>query len=638
MTIPATPSNIDNSKSHLQKTSKSSVNGKKNAARFTTTERSVGKMRRQQISRWASEKDVAISGTQIMKCDFSSLVNWNVKGEEMTTNCPSIMDEYLRLVVDHVNKERADFKAIIAIKEAEEKADAEAREALKKGKKVEMRNTERKARSRSRSPRKLRPRQVRVRSPLAPKKDKTASAAPHLNCKVTSVELDPKKDKTSPPVVQPSCKMISVERFEKILIPAKRGPPSPKLIPNLDVELTKILQEIDADPANSRTLDYLFIPVHISGAHMVLIGLAPKQKFAFVLDSHMVAGPTNPNPVETAANAWYTKALKALLLMLDPTVKFSKNNKSVTVADRGRVWHLFGQYVLRSRKTDRSPNAVQQHDTYNCGAYTITNAFCMAFGYDLECFKEHQLNKWKKARVAFELLQKGFRGHYDYDLIEISEEDVTLLQESDEEGLSETDLDSDGDFEMQYGFENSPAGSTSADSGYDSGEESEGSDGEVDEKAEADPERAFLTAAEAHRLERPRAKRQLDRLPWPRQFSRTKFQRAGFIYPAPSVNFRPELKYSKRELKKACRNFPLDGWKSWSKQNQPLFLEWMLNEMAATLSRMRGDLVPPAGYCESAHHTPEESATTGEKRKRVNDEEDSGEQEGSKKHKVRRKT
>ena len=95
---------------------------------------------------------------------------------------------------------------------------------------------------------------------------------------------------------------------------------------------------------------------------------------------------------------------------------------------------------------------------YNCGAYTITNAFCMAFGYDLECFREDQLDRWKKARVAFELLQRGFKGDYDYDLIEISEEDVTQVQEEDEEeDISGTDLDSDGDFEMQYGFEDSAA-------------------------------------------------------------------------------------------------------------------------------------------------------------------------------------
>ena len=275
---------------------------------------------------------------------------------------------------------------------------------------------------------------------------------------------------------------------------------------------------------------------------------------------------------------------------------------------------------------------------YNCGAYTITNAFCMAFGYDLECFREDQLDRWKKARVAFELLQRGFKGDYDYDLIEISEEDVTQVQEEDEEeDISGTDLDSDGDFEMQYGFEDSAAASTSADSGYDSGEDSSGSDEEVDAKVELDPERAFLTAAEAHRHERRRAKRQLDRLPWPRQFSKKKFQRAGFIYSAPSVNFKPELKYSKRELKKACRDFPLVGWKPWSKQSQPLFLEWILNEMAATLSRMRGDVVPPARFCESAHHVPEESATAGEKRRRGNDGEDSEEQQGSKKSKIRRK-
>ncbi|KAH7419482.1 hypothetical protein BKA64DRAFT_751955 [Cadophora sp. MPI-SDFR-AT-0126] len=329
-----------------------------------------------------------------MKVEFSSLFNWHVKGEEMTTNCPSIMNEYLRLVVDHVNKERADFTEMVAMKEAEEKAETEAQEALKKGKSVEIRSIEGQMRSRSRSPRNLRPRQVKVRSPPPQKRDRTTRGAAQSSSKVTSLELDPKKDKTSPLAAQSSCKMISVERFEEILIPLRPGLQPSRLVPNLDVELTEILQEIDVDPANFRTLDYVFIPVHINGAHMVSIdGVGAETEVCLVLDSHMVAEPEDQDPVGTAVNAWYTKALKALLLVLDPTTKVPKDNKPVPVAHRGRVWHLFGRYVLRSKKTDKSPNAVQQHDTYNCGAYTIANAFCMAFGYDLECFKEQQLDK-----------------------------------------------------------------------------------------------------------------------------------------------------------------------------------------------------------------------------------------------------
>jgi len=73
------------------------------------------------------------------------------------------------------------------------------------------------------------------------------------------------------------------------------------------------------------------------------MGLAPKQKFAFVLDSHMVAGPGNPDPVGVIQNSWFTRALKALVLVLDPAIIFPINNKTVPASKRDRVWHLFGQ-------------------------------------------------------------------------------------------------------------------------------------------------------------------------------------------------------------------------------------------------------------------------------------------------------
>ena len=212
----------------------------------------------------SSSEEEAIPGTRITKNEFNTLVDWNTKGEEMTTNRSSIMDEYLRIVINHVNKERAEFKEMVALKEAEEKAEEEAKAALEKKKNVATRVVGGETRSRSRSPRDLRPRQPRVRSPLPLKKDKTIPNDAHPICKTT---IDPKKDKIAPATAQPSCKMIRVERFEKIVQPAESGPP--RLVPNLDIELTKILKEIDVDPANFRTLDYLFIPVHIGRAHMV---------------------------------------------------------------------------------------------------------------------------------------------------------------------------------------------------------------------------------------------------------------------------------------------------------------------------------------------------------------------------------
>lgn len=79
------------------------------------------------------------------------------------------------------------------------------------------------------------------------------------------------------------------------------------------------------------------------------------------------------------------------------------------------------RWSARSLTKDKSPNGPQQCDGYNCGAFTITNVFCLAFGYRILCYAQNQgqedLERWKKPRVIFELRQGGFFGDYEYDLL-----------------------------------------------------------------------------------------------------------------------------------------------------------------------------------------------------------------------------
>lgn len=51
----------------------------------------------------------------------------------------------------------------------------------------------------------------------------------------------------------------------------------------------------------------------------------------------------------------------------------------------------------------------------------------------------------------------------------------------------------------------------------------------------------------------------------------SEFKMTGFIDDIPEVNFKPELDYSKRELKKACKVVPLVGWKRRSKKRKTVF-------------------------------------------------------------------
>ncbi|KAG4439912.1 hypothetical protein IFR05_004587 [Cadophora sp. M221] len=490
---------------------------------------------------------IAIPDTKITKFDFSCLVNWTTASEELTTDRQNVVNEYIEMIVEHVNKERS--------KAEEKEMSIQAAEEAKAG--------------------------------IQSEKKSTIIA------------------------VQPSCKMIPVERFAKIRGLNELRGFDDSLVSGLGGELTSMLEEINCTPTNFSTLDYLFIPIQDRSSHM---GLARKQKFAFVVDSSM--GEAFRDPGET------------------PVVDGVGPISSATDPDRS--WYIYGQYVLRSKKTDKSPNAVHQRDNYSCGAYVMTNAFCLAFGYNLEWYTEDKLDKWKKARISFELMQQCFHGEYECNMLKLSEEELKPVDEEKEEDITATD--SDTDLEMQHGFEDSPRESVSGDSGYETNS-NEGSHREVAKKVGSKRGRTFYTAAQALKYKRPRVKPLPDSKPWPSQFSKKKLQRAAFLYPAPLVNFQPELKCSKRELKRACRNFPLAGWKPWSKQSQPVFLEWMLNEMAATLSILHGDRVPLAdglvgGFCVKDDTEATETTESAGKRKRSDHEEDSEKEQGSTKRKT----
>jgi hypothetical protein len=68
---------------------------------------------------------------------------------------------------------------------------------------------------------------------------------------------------------------------------------------------------------------------------------------------------------------------------------------------------MFGQWSRRARTKDRSPNCAQQQDQYSCGLFTMTNAFCLAFGFGLLCYRKKDLNYGKSPRIAAELDNEG---------------------------------------------------------------------------------------------------------------------------------------------------------------------------------------------------------------------------------------
>ncbi|CZT41087.1 uncharacterized protein RSE6_00772 [Rhynchosporium secalis] len=555
----------------------------------------------------SADDEIFVPDTDITRKDFCTLVNHAIPDYEMVTDNDSIVNEYIDMICRHVNRETKAAK--------DEELEFQSKKDLD-----------------TVFPRAQAP-PVQREGDGSRRRSRSTGTESHISPRVRKPnDEEPIQPKTI--VDGPSCKMITAESFNRIRTSTSMND---YLIPHTEVELKRMLHEVDCTPENFKSLDYLFIPIHHRDKHMLLIGIAPKQKFAFVIDSYMRSNDgTSGRPEDKQENKWYRRGLQAILMLLDPVAHFTKNNVPVPQVEKDRQWYIFGQYVLRSKNTDKSPYAPQQRDFYNCGAFTMTNAFCLAFGYDLTCYKEKDLDKLKKPRIAFELIEGDFTGEYQYDMIKISEKDVTVEQEQETCEAEPPRKGMDGDLEMQFGMEQSQYDATAVTTNveYDSDAISEGSDGEVDEEVESVRGRTFYTAIQARLRDSRRMQPNPDKLPWPPQFgSKTSFQRAQLLYPAPPVNFQPGLKYSKRELKKACRDFPLIGWKHWSKQIQPLFLEWMLNEMAATLAIMNNDPIEPANHLVTA----DEDFEKGGQRKRCQLETGSGESGSTKRRSTGRK-
>ncbi|CZT08540.1 hypothetical protein WAI453_007177 [Rhynchosporium graminicola] len=538
-------------------------------------------------------KTVRDSSYPISRKQWASLISTETAEMMRPSNYPMLIEAYIMLFCTHINRVRGDAKRLLL----QESSEDEARQ-----------------RKRSRSPAARRIGNelvsgIRLGSPQRRKR---------FSLNVVSN-------------ISPSCKVLSGTDLLACFPEYTIEDPQKGLF--LDEKaLDDLLLSINCTADNFRELDYLFIPVVDDyQAHAFLMGLAPKQKYAFRLNSC-------DSSIELE-DRWWGVALMAIIHRLDPTIKTNTMNRELNVpeSDRSKYWYLFGQYPRRTHTNDGSPDGPQQRDYYNCGVFTMTSAFCLAFGYSLMCWQQledrqlpRDLDYWKKARIIFEMETEDFSAtnDFDYDLLEIPQDEIQPLLRSenvtpsvysdsdpespkrfvdltpdhgpmdeDEEeagkleyGDGDEEDDDDDDMNEAYRIERLDVGL-----GYITDEGEEGSDGE-DFATEDDASRAFLTAKEAIERENPRVAPMSDDLPWPAQMPAEPegyFQRSGFIYPAPDVNFQPELNYSKRELKKACRDFPLVGWKSMSRQSQPLFLQWMLNEMAATISLIRGDAIEP---------------------------------------------
>lgn len=100
-----------------------------------------------------------------------------------------------------------------------------------------------------------------------------------------------------------------------------------------------------------------------------------------------------------------------------------------TTCEFSSSWPLYGQWSRRSATDDDSPDMPRQSDGHNCGVILVTNAFCLAFGYDLLCYSQNDLDDLKRPRMASELSNGGFGGpgKYDYPLLDLPGNSYTLF-------------------------------------------------------------------------------------------------------------------------------------------------------------------------------------------------------------------
>ncbi|KAF8851801.1 hypothetical protein BDZ45DRAFT_133677 [Acephala macrosclerotiorum] len=202
---------------------------------------------------------------------------------------------------------------------------------------------------------------------------------------------------------QKSCAVIAPEDYDLILSRTNPGARAS--------EITKILTALNATGDNFWSLDYLFVPFEEQDRkHWILMGIAPKQKFFFIIDpvtaEYERNGPEGSILLQIAFNQWLTRP-----------------------DDGPKNWPLYGQWARRGHTTDGSPDVIRQADGYNCGVYAVTNLFCLAFGFDLLCYETKDLTPLKRPNMVEELRNGGFGKNrkFEYSLLDLPGNHYTLF-------------------------------------------------------------------------------------------------------------------------------------------------------------------------------------------------------------------
>jgi hypothetical protein len=353
----------------------------------------------------------------------------------------------------------------------------------------------------------------------------------------------------------------------------------------ITTRIERFLADLEMTVSQVQELDYLFLP-YFFDAHHVLMGIAPKQGFTFIIDSCQWARAKEEFPV---------KYLMALALHLCPADK---------------EWPIFGKWAIADESDPDSLLCAKQGDLHNCGVFTSTNMMCLSFGYRLMCYRNRDLDVGKRHRIAAEIAAGGFgEAPFDYQILDVPESVAAYRTgyqyqppqgpapagpagpagsaapsaapnanatgagdtEDEEDGYSQTEdeyLWSDDDYDDDY---DPNAGALPADRRYPS----------------TRMRFKFHPKEDTPTIEKAKASEML----WPAQFDSTYYKKAGFVYKTP-VNIAEIHLESKSSILRACKRFGVKNYGFWSREPLKMFRRWFQNEVAGNINILTKGLKP----------------------------------------------
>lgn len=381
------------------------------------------------------------------------------------------------------------------------------------------------------------------------------------------------------------------------------------------------------DDETFMNLDYVLIPFEFDGYHTTLMGLAPKQRFCFLIDNSGANEPRYRQHPRIDRSSYYHNMYQMSLLEAIVYDRYGKGPPPYGNFTDTPKLPLFGEWSYRTdhavaanRTTDNSPNAPRQSDGYNCGMMTLTNATNLIFGYDMLCFScqpdmsDVPVRNGKRVRIMAEFLNGGFNKPFDYPLFKIPTKlkGITTdssylhniaplpppplrerdLSEDDEPKPSESEADEesdeDEDEDSQDAADRQDASRAAAEligefrrDQIQRGQESARTKVKKANKGKkvrwsgqpaSDPEPYKPIPSEWPNIE------PIETL-WPEQMDPYRTGKCGFIYEIKRPRFSGP-RWNRYELKRAAMLNQMTNWEIWERMPLHMFRAWMENTMA----------------------------------------------------------